>query len=119
MDDLTPIDREKLSQLETLGGRVRHAYAMVERFASAPGDADALAGGLRRTFGQLKLQFTTAGFDRLSQFCGTLETTARRGMSHVSKVRSLRDGVGTLTRQIDIEKRSIATRARREPRQAE
>jgi hypothetical protein len=62
----------------------------------------------------MKMLCTTAGFDRLSQVCGGLEMTSRRGMSHVPKARALRDGVGTLTRQVDVERRQIMTASQRE-----
>jgi ABC-type transporter Mla subunit MlaD len=113
MSILSPKDRDRLSQLETLSHRLRHANALVEQFASAPAQAEQFAGSLRRTFSQLKMQFTTAGFDRLALMCGGLEQTARRGMSHGPKTRALRDALGTLTRQIDVERRSVATTVKR------
>ena len=113
MTELTPKDRDRVSQLELLVNRVRHLNALVEQFASAPRDADQLAGSLRRAFGQMKLQFTTAGFDRLALMCGGLEMTSRRGMSHGPKARALREGVGTLSRQMEVEKRGILASAPR------
>jgi hypothetical protein len=111
---LTPKDRERLSTLETLTSRVRHANRLVEQFAASPKEAEQMGSALRRTFGQMKMLCTTAGFDRLSQVCGGLEMTSRRGMSHVPKARALRDGVGTLTRQVDVERRQIMTASQRE-----
>jgi hypothetical protein len=35
-------------------------------------------------------------------------------MSHVPKARALREGVGNLTRQVDVERRQIKTAALRE-----
>jgi hypothetical protein len=107
MTELSPRDRDRVAQLESLVNRMRHLNALVEQFAGAPRDADQLAGTLRRSLGQLKQQFTTAGFDRLALMCGGLEMTARRGMSHGPKARALREGVGTLSRQMEIEKRGI------------
>jgi hypothetical protein len=109
MTDLSPRDRDRISQLETLVNRMRHLNALVEQFAGAPRDADQLSGTLRRSLNQMKQQFTTAGFDRLALMCGGLEMTARRGMSHGPKARALREGVGTLARQMEIEKRGILT----------
>lgn len=119
MSNLTPRDRERIAVLETFNGRVRHAHRLVEQFASSPREADQLGSVLRRTFGQMKMLGTTNGFDRLSQICASLETTARRGMSHVPKARALREGVGNLTRQVDIERRSITMAAQREAGQTE
>jgi hypothetical protein len=111
---LTPKDRERLSALETFTSRVRHAHRLVEQFASSARDAEQLGSGLRRAFSQMKMLCTTNGFDRLSQICAGLEMTSRQGMSHVPKARALREGVGNLTRQVDIERRQIATAALRE-----
>jgi hypothetical protein len=119
MSSLTPRDRERLSALDTFNGNLRHAHRLVEQFAAAAKDGDRLAPVLRRTFGQMKTVATMNGFDRLSQICGSLEMTARRGMSHVPKARALREGVGTLTRQIDLERRSIRMVAQREADQSE
>jgi hypothetical protein len=113
MSDLTPRDRERLGQLDTLVNRVRHAHGLIEQFAAAPRDAEQLAGTLRRTFNQLKLQFTGAGFDRIANMFGALETTARRGMSHGPKARSMRESLGAITRQMDVERRMIMTEAKR------
>ncbi len=112
MNELTPRDRERLSQLDTLTGRVRHVYALTEQFAGSPREAEVVAGNLRRAFAQLKQQFTTAGFDKLSQTCVGLEMTARRGMSHAPKARMLREGIVTLSRQVEVERRSIGTPSR-------
>ena len=111
MSNLTPRDREQLSLLDAITSRVRHAHGLVEQFASAPASADQLAGTMRRTFVQIKLQCTTGGFDRLAQICSSMEMTARRGSSHPMKARALREVVGTLTRQVDLERRSISNRA--------
>jgi hypothetical protein len=113
MSELSPQDRERLSQIETLMHRVRRANALVEQFASAPKEGDQLAGTLRRLFGQMKMQFTTAGFDRLALMCGGLELTARRGMSHGPKARMLREGLGNLTHQVDVDRRAIRSSAAR------
>ena len=98
---------------------MRHAHALVEQFASAPKDAEQMAGNLRRSFAQLKMRFTSIGFDRLAQMASGLETTARRGISHGPKSRALRDGLGSLTRQIELERRTVIAQAQREPEKTE
>ncbi|HUF69302.1 MAG TPA: hypothetical protein VMM79_11730 [Longimicrobiales bacterium] len=114
---LTPRDRERLASLDTFTGRVRHAHGLVEQFASSPREAEQLGSSLRRSFSHMKMLGTTNGFDRLSQICGGLEMTARRGMSHIPKASALREGVGNLTRQVDLERRAIMTASKREARQ--
>jgi hypothetical protein len=111
---LSTRDRERLAALETLTGRVRHAHGLVEQFASSPTEAERIGSALRRAYVQMKMLCTTNGFDRISQICGGLEMTSRRGMSHVPKARALREGVGNLTRQVDVERRQIKTAALRE-----
>jgi hypothetical protein len=118
MSELTPRDRERIAEIDTLTNRVRHAYAMVEQFAGSPAEAERRAVTLRRTFNQLKLQFTGAGLDRIAQMFGGLEMTARRGISHGPKSRSLREGVGNIMRALEVERRTIITAAQREVREA-
>jgi len=114
MSNLSPRDREQLSQLDTITNKVRHVHGLVEQFASSPPAlAEDLAGIMRRTFTQIKLQCTTGGFDRLAQICSSMEMTSRRGTAHGVKARALREGVGTLTRQVDLERRSINNKANR------
>jgi hypothetical protein len=119
MTDLTPRDRERLAELETLTSRVRHAHAQVELFAASPREAEARALTLRRTFNQLKLQFTGAGLDRIAQMFNALETTARRGMSHGPKARTLREALGTVMRQLEVERRVITAAAQRQAQREE
>lgn len=117
MANLSPRDRERIAVLETFLNRVHHARGVVERFATQPRDAETLSIGVRRTFNQLKLQFTSAGLDTLAQICGGLETAARAGSTHLAKTGKLREGVGTLSRLIEQERRLIVTAA--QPRPAE
>jgi hypothetical protein len=116
---LSPKDRDRISQLETLVHRVRHANALVEQFAAAPKDAEQLAGSMRRTFNQLKMQFTTAGFDQLAIQFSSLEQLARRGMSHGPKSRQLREGLGNALRSMDIAKRTIMTSGKAPEKESE
>jgi hypothetical protein len=119
MSGLTPKDRDRLSQLEQAQHGLRHAHGLVEQFAAAPKDADHMAGNLRRAFAQLKMRFTAIGFDRLAQLASGLETTARRGLSHGPKSRALREGLGSLTRQVELERRTVIAQAQRESENAE
>jgi len=119
MSALTPKDRDRLSQLEQVQPAVRKAHGLVEQFAAAPKEAEHIAGNLRRTFAQLKMRFTAIGFDRLAQMATGLETTARRGLSHGPKSRALREGLGSLNRQIDLERRTVIAQAARDSEKAE
>jgi hypothetical protein len=119
MSNLSPKDRDRIAQLDSIVHRVRHANALVEQFASSPKDGDQLTMTLRRTFSQLKMRFTTAGFDRLALMCSSLEQAARRGMSHGPKAATLREGVGGLSRQMEIDRRGIMTTVQRDQPNAE
>ncbi len=112
MSTLTPRDRERISSLDSFQNRIHHVRGVIERFATQPRDHESLSINVRRTITQLKLQFTAAGFDNLAQICVNLESAARTGSNHGAKSSKLREGIGTLSRLIDQERRSIATAAR-------
>jgi hypothetical protein len=111
MANLTPRDRERIAELESFSNRVHHARGVVEKFAAQPADSETLSISVRRTFNQLKLQFTTAGLDTLAQICAGLETAARTGSTHQSKSGKLREGVGTLSRLLEQERRLVLAAA--------
>jgi hypothetical protein len=119
MTSLTPKDRDRLAQLERVQSELRRAYALVEQFAAAPKEAEQMTGNLRRVFGQLKMKFTAIGFDRLAQMSSQLEVTARRGSSHGPKSRALRDAMGNLNRQVDLERKAVLAQARQEDEKTE
>jgi hypothetical protein len=103
--------RQRIAQLEKFGGRIQHVHGLVERFAVEPDDAERWAQMIRRSLGQLKMELMGAAFDSMAQQCGAMEMAARRGSSRVAKIRILREGVGSLRQQIDIEQRSVRTDA--------
>jgi hypothetical protein len=109
---MTPRDRERVAALEAFQNRVHHAKGTIERFASQPRDSEALSITVRRTITQLKLQFTAAGLDNLAQICVNLESAARTGSNHRLKSTKLREGIGTITRLIEQERRAIVFAAR-------
>lgn len=104
---LSPQDRQRLALLDTLGGKVQHLHGLVERFAAEKGDPGPWLQAMRRSFTQLKLELSGVGFDAMAQLCGAMELTARRGSTLSSKIRILREGVGSLRLQIDVEQRSL------------
>jgi hypothetical protein len=113
MSGMSAKDRDTIQALDNFGMRMHHVRGLVEKMAVERGDNDALATQCRRAFNQLKMQLAGAGLDIMANLCGQLELTARRGMPQAAKVRILREGVGTLTRQIDVAKRQIVTAAKR------
>lgn len=108
---MTAADRQKMAQLEGFGGRVQHVHGLVERFAVDLAEAERWTAMLRRSLTQLKMELMGAGFDSMAQQCGALEMAARRGSSRVAKVRILREGVGSLRQQIELEQRAVRSEA--------
>jgi len=114
MATLTPRDRERIASLDAFQNRIHHVRGVIERFATQPRDQESLSIIVRRTITQLKLQFTAAGLDNLAQICVNLESAARTGSNHGAKSSKLREGIGTLSRLLEQERRSIVTAARME-----
>ena len=108
---LNAADRQKLAQLEGFGGRLQHVHGLVERFAVDMNEAERWTQMLRRSLTQLKMELMGAGLDSMAQQCGALELAARRGSSRVSKLRILREGVGSLRQQIELEQRAVRSEA--------
>jgi hypothetical protein len=104
---LRPQTQMKLAGLEEFVQRVQHVHGLVERYATTRGDADPFVMPIRRAFQQLKMRFMGAGFDALSQLCASMEQAVARGGSQATKSRILREGVGSLRFQLELEQRSI------------
>ncbi len=105
---LSPRAQVKLSALRELDRKLQHVHGEVERFAAAPPKhANMLALPLKRTLGRLKREFMGAGYDSLSQLCGSMEVAAGRALAQHTKSRILREGIGTLKFQVELEQRSI------------
>lgn len=99
----------KLAVVAEFHQRVQRVHGLVEQYAAAKSNHEALAQPLRRAFQQLKLQFMGAGYDSLSQLCGSMELATSRGGSPSNKTRILREGVGSLRFQLELEQRSIVS----------
>lgn len=82
--------------------KVARVHGMVEQYAAAKTNPGMYEMPAMRAVQQLKLQFMSAGFDTLSQLCGAMETTLRRGGSQNTKTRILREGVGSMKFQLEL-----------------
>ena len=102
---LTPSAQAKLSELDALMIRVHRCHALVEQFAAARGNADPIP--VKRAFGELKRAFMGIGFDAIAQLAGSMEIAAGRGASANTKIRILREGMGSIRFQLELEQRSI------------
>src|SRR5690606_20894641 len=65
-----------------------------------------------RNFTQLKMHFMGAGLDALSQLAGSMEMAIRRGMAQSAKTRILREAVGNMRLQLEMEQRSVISEER-------
>lgn len=116
---LSPNAQIRYATLATFTEKVHRAHSLVEQFAAAGSKGgEQYTMPLSRHFRQLKLQFMGAGLDRLSQLCGSMELAAKRGMSHPARARILREGVGSLKFQLELEQRSIVSEDQAEQRRA-
>lgn len=105
---LSPKAQIRLNSLREMEDKVQHVYSLVEQYAAAKGkSAEQFAMNVRRAFGRLKLELMGAGLDNLSQLAGSMEMAAKRGGSQVNKLRILREGVGTIRFNIELEQRSV------------
>lgn len=111
---LSPQAQIKLATLRDMAKKVDHVRGLVEQYAVARGkNADLLAIPIKRAFNRLKLDLMGAGLDSLSQLAGSMEMAARRGGSQQKKARVLREGVGTLVFQVELEQRTTVSEDQR------
>jgi hypothetical protein len=113
---LSPKAQIKLAALQDFSHKIQHVYALVEQFAAdrSGKNADILAMSIKRSFAQLKRDFMGAGMDSLSQLAGSMEMAAGRSSSQPTKSRILRDGVGSLKFQVELEQRVTVSEDERE-----
>ena len=102
---LSPSAQAKLSELEPLLLRVHRCHALVEQFAASKGTMDTVP--LKRAFGDLKRSFMGVGFDSVAQLAGAMEIAAGRGAGANTKIRILREGMGSIRFQVELEQRAI------------
>lgn len=104
---LSPSAQVRLATLGEFTSRVQHVYGLVELYASAKANPDQYLLPMSRAFGRLKLQLMGAGLDSMSQLSGAMEIASKRGLSHNAKCRILREGVGSLKFQLELEQRAV------------
>jgi len=102
---LSPQAQAKLAMLDELDQKVQKIYGLVEQFAAARDGQDVLSHSLKRGFGRLKLAFLGQGMDQLAQLAAGMETASGRAGSPQSKVRILREAVGSMKFQLDLDRR--------------
>ena len=98
-----------MAALNDFSQRVQRVHGLVEQFATSKTNPDQYVMAMTRGFSQLKMLFMGAGMDSMSQLCGSMEIASKRGLSHMQKVRILREGVGSLRFQLEMEQRAVVS----------
>lgn len=106
---LSPSAQARLATVSEFANRVQRVHGLVEQYASSKTNPDQYLMPMTRGFGQLKMMFMGAGLDAMSQLCGSMEIASKRGLSYMQKVRILREGVGSLRFQLELEQRAIVS----------
>lgn len=106
--NMSPQAQAKLAMLREMARKVDHVRGLVEQYAVARGkNGELLIIPIKRAFGRLKLELMGAGLDSLSQLAGSMEMAARRGSNQQKKARILREGVGSMVFQVEMEQRAV------------
>ena len=112
----------RLATLEEFRQKAHRVYALVEQYAAARAGVEPIVMALKRALAQLKRDLLGAGFEQLSQLAGSMEVAAGRGTSQQARTRILREGVGSIKSQLEIEQRltvseDLAAQAKGNPRE--
>ena len=97
----------KVAELQGLSPKVARLNALIETLAVAQGNLESQQASLKRAAGQLKLNFMGVGYDQLSQLCGSIALASSRSGNAQSRVRTLRELVGSLKFQLEMSIKSI------------
>src|SRR4051812_16303421 len=104
---LSPTGARRIGELEDLTIKVQRVHGMVEQYAATKTNPETLAQPLKRAFQSLRMNFMGAGLDSVAQLCGAMEIAAGRGGNQITKARIMRDTVGSIKFQLELEHRSI------------
>ena len=103
----SPAAQQALAKYEAFMNDVGRIHSLTEQYATAKAGHENIKGSLKRAAGQAKLKFMTQGLAQLSQICGAIELQASRTAPQNAMVRALREHVGNLKFQIELEMRII------------
>ena len=104
---ISPRDQGKLDALTDITRAAQTIYGLTEQFAAARSGEDSIAHQIKRRYGRFKRNLSNAGFDQVAQLAGGMEMAAGRRGSQRMKTRILREGMGTIRHQLDMEERVI------------
>ena len=97
----------KVSELESYSARVARLHSLVEHYAAEKVNPDNWTQQIKRTAGDLRLALMTAGWESLSQICGSMVMTVSRSGNHGLKTRTLREQIGSLKFQVENSIRTV------------
>ena len=115
---LSPSAQLRLATLQDLERRVQSIHGLVETYAATKQKPENYEMAIKRGFTQLKMHFMGAGMDAMSQLAASMEMATKRGMSQLNKTRILREGVGTMRFQIELEARTVVSEDQAKKRDA-
>ena len=104
---ISPRDQGKLDALADISRAAQTIYGLTEQFAAARSGEDSIAQQIKRRYGRFKRHLSNAGFDQIAQLAGGMEMAAGRRGTQRNKTRILREGMGSIRHQLDMEERVI------------
>lgn len=107
--NLTPGAQQELNTVREFLNRLQRLHGLVELYATVKTKPEQYEQPIRRGFEQLKREFMGAGYDALSQMAGAMVLAVRRTGPHPMRARALREGVGSMRQQLELESRAIAS----------
>jgi len=100
---LSPTAQARVGLFESFSPQVARLHSLVEQFAVAGTRREEMRPSLKRAASQTKVRFMSAGLDTLAQQCASMEMAASRGGNPNQLVRILRELVGSLKFQLELE----------------
>lgn len=107
--NLSPGAQQELNTVREFLNRLARIHGLVELYATVKTKPEQYEQPLRRGFEQLKREFMGAGYDALSQVAGSMVLALRRSGPHPMRARALREGVGAMRQQLELESRAIVS----------
>ncbi len=104
----------RIQSLREFELKTQRIYGLVEQYATGKTESEQLATSLKRALAQLKRDLLGGGFEQLSQLAGSMEMAAGRRLTQQAKSHILREGVGSIRFQLDLEARTTASEDLRE-----
>lgn len=103
---MSPSAALRVAELEAFSPKVMHLNNLIENYAAAKVGGDGFLASLKRSADQLKMKTLSSGYAQMSQLCGAIVMTASRAGNQGAKARALREHMGNLRFQLDLEIRN-------------